>query len=238
MKNFIIFISLIVFSTTTHAELFGNEKFSLRAGLSFNRTEIRTDRFIDNGEVDDGVPEDETITFGFGVVTSVSYRYDDWEFGFASDILFGKIKDITFNYDQSSIRGGGHSRMVSIGPQLKYYTPYSLVNKARFYLGFGPAWSLQTFVFQSAAVTTGNFNNKRRISFENYGGGLFVGLEEILPSKEDHPMFLEVGYSYMHSYRVSVLNADDTAEVVTLNQGDSNDFSGQYLIIRAGFTLF
>lgn len=238
MKNFIIFITLIIYSSSSHADIFSNDKFSLRSGLSFNRIEMRTDRFIDNSDLDDGIPEDETRTFGFGVVTSVSYRFGDWEFGFASDILFGKVKDVTFNYNQNSIRGGGHFRMVSIGPQLKYFTPYSLANKARFYVGLGPAWSLQTFVFKSNAITTGNFNNKRRISFENYGGGLFIGVEEILPSKDEHPMFLEVGFSYMHSYRVSVLNADDTAEVVTLSQGDSNDFSGQYLIIRAGFTLF
>ena len=51
-------------------------------------------------------------------------------------------------------------------------------------------------------------------------------------------MFLEVGYSYMHSYKVSILDATNSAEVITLTEGDSNDFSGQYIIVRAGVALF
>lgn len=237
MKTLILLFIAIIYSGNAYSDVFSNDHFTLRAGFSFNLTEIRTVKFIDNHEIDDGEPEDETKTFGFGLVTSIGYRLGNWEFAFASDVLFGRIKDITFISGQDSIRGGGHFRLVSIGPQIKYFTPYSLFNLATFYVGFGPSWSLQTFVFKDA-TTTGSLSNKRRISFENYGGGLFIGLEEILPSKSQHPMFLEVGYSYMHSYRVSILDAENTADVVTLSQGDSNDFSAQYIIIRAGFTLF
>ncbi|MBY0413408.1 MAG: hypothetical protein K2Q18_04555, partial [Bdellovibrionales bacterium] len=102
---------------------------------------------------------------------------------------------------------------------------------------FGPAWSLQTYVFNHPQ-TTGNFNDKRRVSFENYGGGIFIGLEQILPFKDKHPYFLEIGFSYMHSYKVSILDSSNSAEVITLNEGDSNDFSAQYIIVRAGMTLF
>lgn len=237
MKTLIALIITLLMSSSAFADAFQNDRFTLRAGFSFNLTQIQTDKFIDNREFDDGEPEDETRTFGFGLVTSIGYRIGEWEFAFASDVLFGGFKDITFITGQDSIRGGGHFRLVSIGPQIKYYTPYSLFNRANFYVGFGPSWSLQTFVFRNAQ-TTGSLSDKRRISFENYGGGLFIGLEEILPTKTQHPMFIEVGYSYMHSYKVSILDAENTAEVVTLSQGDSNDFSSQYIIIRAGFTLF
>lgn len=237
MRTFILILTILFSLNTLASETPMNENFILRAGFSFNLTKLKTDRLIDNHESDDGETEDETNTPGFGLVTSVAYRLNNWEFVFASDAVFGSIKDVTFIYDNNSIRGGGHTRLVSLGPQIKYYTPYSLFNKATFYIGFGPAWSLQTFVFKNA-TTTGNFNNKRRISFENYGGGIFIGLEEILPFKENHPMFLEVGYSYMHSYKVSVLDATNTAEVITLSEGDSNEFSAHYIIVRAGFTLF
>jgi hypothetical protein len=76
------------------------------------------------------------------------------------------------------------------------------------------------------------------VSFENYGGSLFIGFEEIKPFKEMHPIFFEVGYSYMHSYKVSILDASNSANVITLSEGDSNDFSGQYIIVRAGMALF
>lgn len=233
----IICLSLLTLSTAS-ADIFSADKFTLRAGLSFHSNQIHTDRLIDNSDLeDDGKPEDETKTIGFGIVTSIAYRWENWEFALGSDILFGRIKDVSFIYDNSSIRGGGHFRLVSIGPQIKYYTPFSLLDFANLYLGFGPSWSLQTFVF-SRAATSGNFNNKKRVSFENYGAGFFVGLEEITSSKNKHPMFLEVGYSYMHSYKVSILDASDSADVITLSEGDSNDFSGQYLIVRAGITLF
>lgn len=238
MKILIAIFLTTFISSNAFADVFSNNNFTLRAGLSFHLNEIRTDRLIDNHETDDdGELEDETKTAGFGFITSVAYRWENWEFAFASDVLFGRIKDVTFIYEENSIRGGGHFRLVSIGPQIKYYTPYSLFNKANFYVGLGPSWSLQTFVF-SRSQTTGNFNNKKRISFENYGGGLFIGIEEIHPFKESHPMFLEVGYSYMHSYKVSVLDSSNSAEVITLNEGDSNDFSAQYIIIRAGIALF
>lgn len=238
MKTLILLLIIFTFSFSAWgSETPLNNNFILRAGFSFKMTQLKTDRLIDNHESDEDGPDDETKTAGFGLATSIAYRWDDWEFTFASDAVFGKFKDITFIYDQNSIRGGGHTRLVSLGPQIKYYTPYSILNKANIYLGFGPAWSLQTFVF-SDARTTGNFNNKRRISFENYGAGVYIGLEEILPFKENHPIFLEVGYNYMHSYKVSVLDATDTAEVTTLTEGDSNEFSAHYIIVRAGFTLF
>ena len=231
-----ILTTLFVMSTS-FAQTLSTDNFTLRAGLSFNLNQIRTDRLIDNHESESDDPEDETKTLGFGVITSVGYRWENWEFALASDVLFGRIKDVTFIYENSSVRGGGHFRLVSIGPQVKYYTPYSIFNHANIYVAFGPSWSLQTFVF-SHPTTTGNFNNKRRVSFENYGGGLFIGFEEIKPFKEGHPIFLEIGYSYMHSYKVSILDSSNSTNVITLSEGDSNDFSGQYIIVRAGISLF
>ena len=233
----LIFIMLIFFTHSLSAATPFENSFTLRGGLSFNLIEMETDRLIDNHESDPGELEDETKTIGYGFVTNVGYRFSDWEFTMNSDVTFGLIKDMTFIYEQNSIRGKGFFRLISIGPQIKYYTPYTLSKYANIYIGAGPAWSLQTFVFRDP-TTTGNFNDKKRISFESYGGGLFIGLEEIVPGKENHPLFLEVGYSYMHSYKVSILDASSTTDVVTLSEGDSNDFSAHYIIIRAGMTFF
>lgn len=239
MKNCLLvtllFLSFSLLAEESKTTMENN--FILRAGFSFNHIQMNTDRLIDNHESEPDDPEDETQTLGFGLVTSIGYRWEDWEFAVGSDVLFGKVSDVTFIDGQNSIRGKGYFRLVSFSPQLKYHTPFAVFNKANVYVGFGPSWSLETFVFRDA-TSTGNFNNKKRISFENYGGGIFIGLEEILPFKQDHPMFLEIGYNYMHSYKVSILDASDTAEVITLSEGDSNDFSAHYIIIRTGFTLF
>lgn len=229
-----LLLSLNAFAETSPSWMDG---FSLKAGLSYTRVEIRTDKLIDNSESSPNDPEDEARTFGLGGITSISYRYDQWELGVASDVLFGTVPDTTFISQGSSIRGKGSFRLVSVGPQIKYYTPYTLLNYANFYVGTGPTWSLQTYVFRHAD-TTGSFSDKRRVSFENIGGGLFIGLEQIQPSKSDYPLFLEIGYSYMHSYKVSILDASKSAEVITLSEGDSNDFSAQYIIVRLGATLF
>lgn len=237
MKKIFILISFFVFSFNARALDSWTDGFTMRAGLSFTMVAMSTDKFIDNTESSPEDPEDEARTFGFGGVTSIHYRLGNYEFGVASDVLFGVIRDATFVSKGSTIRGQGGFRLVSFGPQFKYFTPYNLFNYANFYAGAGPSWSFQTFVFTDS-TTTGNFNGKNRVGFENIGGGIFFGLEQITPSKSDHPMFLEVAYNYMHSYKVSILDASRSADVITLSEGDSNDFSAHYIVIRLGASLF
>lgn len=212
--------------------------FIVRGGLSFLSVFFKTGSLIDNDENDGGEEDhEETNTPGFGFMSSVAYRWNQVELGFGSDVYFGKIEDLTFITDGVSIRGSGHFRVVNLGPTLKYVSPYNLFNKITFYAGIGPNWSLQTFVFTDVE-TTGTFNNKKRVSFENYGGNLFFGVEEIRPYKNDHPTFLEVGYSYMNSYKVSIHDASSQTDVITLSEKNSRKFSGHYFIVRLGAALF
>lgn len=234
---FITFSLLFSLSTYANTAVSWIDNLNLRAGLSFTRVDIKTDKLIDNSKSSANDREDEATTMGFGGFTSFSYRFEQWEFGVASDFVFGNVPDTTFESQGSSIRGNGSFRLVSVGPQFKFYTPYTLLNYANIYIGSGPTWSLQTYVFRHAN-TTGSFSDKRRVSFENIGAGLFIGLEQIQPHKTDYPLFIEVGYSYMHSYKVSILDASNSADVITLSEADSNDFSAQYVIIRMGTTLF
>jgi hypothetical protein len=210
--------------------------FALRAGLSFNHIKFETDKIIDNTEdEDDEKNEVETQSYGFS--TSFAYRFTSWEVGAGSDVFFGKIADTTFINDNSSLRGDGRFRVVTINPFVKYYTPFAPFNRISIYFGMGPSWSLQTFSFKNIQ-STGSFNNKRKITFENYGGSLFIGIEEILPYKEMHPTFLEIGYSYMNSYKVAIIDATKEDDVVTLSEKASREFSGHYIIVRFGITLF
>lgn len=235
MKRCILFI-LIFFSRAISSQTLAENNFSLRAGLSLNNIQFKTDRIIDNTEDEDD-EKNEIKTQSYGFSTSFSYRFSSWELGAASDVFFGGIKDTTFISDNNSLRGSGRFRVVTITPYFKYYTPFSLFNRVNIYGGFGPSWSLQTFVFKNI-ITTGTFNNKSRISFENYGGSLFIGFEEILPYKEMHPTFLEVGYAYMNSYKVAIIDATNRADVVVLSERESRKFSGHYIIARFGVTLF
>lgn len=250
MKNLILLFSLLLFTTSlqaqdqqhlTHLNDTRENNLVLRAGISFLSVFFKTGSLIDNSELDedgDGDDDfDETKTPGYGFTTSVGYRWTQFEIGFGSDVYFGRIKDLTFSTDGRSIRGSGHFRVVNLGPTFKYYSPWALFNKATPYFGAGPNWSLQTFVFSDVKAGSG-FNNKNRVSFENYGGNVFIGFEEITPFKTDHPTYLEIGYSYMNSYKVSINDATINTDVITLSEKNSRKFSGHYFIVRLGTTLF
>ena len=208
-------------------------------------TVINTQKFINYEEEDDDDDEDEEddmedehTSVGLGIYSSISYRFIDWEIGFFSDFLVGPMTKSYFIWKDNSIMGSGHHRMINLGPNFRYHTPFNPFNKANVYVGFGPSWSLQTFVFNDKAITTGDFTSKKRISFENYGGTFFIGLEELVNKKSDRPWFIEFVYSYMHSYKASILDATDSVDVITLSEGDSNDYSAHYFMLRLGITLF
>lgn len=233
-----IFISNSVFANDS---IYNN--FHLRAGGSLNLTIINTQKFINYDDQDDDDDEeedkeDEHKSFGLGIYSSINYRFIDWEFGFFSDFLIGPMTKSYFTWQENSITGSGHHRMINLGPNFRYHTPFNPLNKANLYIGFGPSWSLQTFVFNNKAITTGNFTSKKRISFENYGGTIYLGLEELVNRKNQHPWFIEFVYSYMHSYKASILDATDSVDVITLSEGESNDYSAHYFMIRFGTTVF
>lgn len=242
MKVFILLTALLISPVTRSAVREVNkgmeDNYIIRGGLSFLSVFFKTGSLIDNTEHDEGeVDTDETNTPGYGFTTSVARRWTDFELLFGSDVYFGQIKDLTFISENKSIRGSGHFRVVNLGPTAKYITPLILLNKAQFYVGAGPNWSLQTFVF-SDVVGAGGFNNNNRVSFENYGGNIYFGIEEITPDKSSHPTYLEFGYSYMSSYKVSIHDASKQTDVITLSEKSSRKFSGHYFIIRLGMTLF
>lgn len=213
----------------------------VRAGLSVLSVFFKTGSLIDNHESDDDDKfdddYDETKTVGVGFSTSVAKRWTNFELGFGSDVYFGLIKDLTFSADNHNIRGSGNFRVINLGPTIKYHTPWTIFNLATVYVGGGPNWSLQTFVFTDVKESNG-FNDDTRVSFENYGGNVFFGIEQIKVYKSEHPAFLEFGYSYMNSYEVSINDASKETDVITLNETNSRKFSGHYFIVRLGFTLF
>lgn len=236
----IILMIIFVFTTSLHAQESRENNFVIRAGISFLSVFFKTGSLIDNDE-NEGPGEDddfdETKTPGLGFTTSVAYRFTNLELGFGSDVYFGRMDDLTFSSEGRSIRGEGIFRVVNLSPTIKAYSPFTAFNRVVFYGGVGPNWSLQTFVFDDI-VPGGGFDNKKRVSFENYGGQVFIGVEQIKPTNSDHPAFLEIGYSYMNSYKVSILDATNESDVLTLSERDSRKFSGHYFIVRLGAALF
>lgn len=242
----VIFLTIFFMIHSLHASELSADTMEnnviVRGGLSFLSVFFKTSALIDNHEEDDEDDKfdddfDETKTIGFGFSTSVAKRWTSFELGFGSDVYFGNIKDLTFSSDNHSIRGSGNFRVINLGPTIKYHAPWTIFNLATVYVGGGPNWSLQTFVFTDVIESDG-FNDDTRVSFENYGGNLFFGIEQIKSYKSDHPAYLEFGYSYMNSYEVSINDASKETDVITLSQSSSRKFSGHYFIARLGFILF
>ena len=236
----IIFLSLIFLSTNTLAF---DDQLYLSAGFGFSKGSIKSKYLIQRDDDEDEI-EDETEIPAFGLNSRFGYRNYPVELGFLSDIGFGQAKNIRFNdplnttpnQNGSLIVGDGHYRIVTISPYFKHNLKwsYQVWNP---YLGLGPTWSLSTLVLSN--VSNGaNFNTKKRISFENFGAGIFIGVEEILSEKSMNPTFIELGFTYMASYKVSVIDASDFKEVRTLSSRKARDFQGSFFFLRVGVVLF
>lgn len=224
----IVFNSAIA-SVAEHAT---ENNFNIKAGISIGRVYLKSSLIPTNTK-----REDKTESTGFGFNTSIGYKWNNWELMVGSDVLFGTLKDMTFTVNSKEVTGDGHFRFFTLSPLLRYYTPYTIYNRWNLFVDAGPTWSLHTFIFSNPASDT-DFSNKKRISFENRGGSINIGFEEIVPYKETHPTYFEIGYSYMRSHRIFIADASDFKDVKTLQKGNSKDFYGHYFILRFGITLF
>lgn len=246
MKPFIQFIFIFILSSSLSvmAEEFKpheykssvEDSFSLKGGLSY-ASMVQKSTLLSQFDDEDGERESHSDNEGFGLNTSVGYKWTNWEMLVASDILFGKLEDMTFQVLNQEVRGDGSFRVFSLSPMIRYYTPYTAWNRWSFYTSAGPTWSLHTFIIKNQMNGT-DFDHKKRLSFENRGGSINVGIEEIVPYKETHPAFFEVGYSYMRSHRIFIVDASNFKDAITLKRHASRDFSGHYFIFRFGITLF
>ncbi len=231
-----IFFKLLLLSIILPESVYSYEnQYHLSAGFSLSTASIKS-RYVEQNE--DGELEDETKSNAFGITSRFGHKYTNTEVGFLSDIGFGKVKDVTVKDGQTTlVNGDGHYRHFSLGPYIKQIIDYPIQNKWKLYFGGSPLIGMQTLVISNVRAGE-NFNTKKRISFENIGAGIFLGIEEDLPHKEMHPTFFEVGFSYMVSNKVSIVDASNFKEVKTLSSRKTKELSGTFFFFRLGCILF
>lgn len=223
MKVFFIFY-ILLFSLNVHA--FQND-MALKGGLGLSQATIHA---FDSSE--------DHMT-GFGFNTQFGYRFEKWEVNLASYIYWGKIDDLRFHANNTSVVGSGAFRHVSFGPVFKYLFEWQPIKSWNFYMGAGPSWSMQTVRLQEFQTTTGTFSKDYKLTYISRGGMISFGIEELLPFKEMHPVYLEILYSYKKSKDVSVVDASDFTEVRTISTEETKqDIRGSFIMINAGITLF
>jgi hypothetical protein len=235
MKKFTT-ISLMLFLNFIHSAYAFEDQAFVSAGFGFSYASLKT-KFIEQRE--NGELEDETKTFALGVSTRFAYRRTTREYGIASDVGFGRVKDVTVkNSETTFVQGNGHYRVITINPYIKQNLPFTIGSHWSPYFGGGPAWSLQTLTITELTRGNSSIDNKKRISFENFGASLILGLEENLQYKEMHPTYIEFGYSLMANYQVSVVDATNLSETKLISSRKAKEFYGSFFFVRVGMVLF
>ncbi|MBK26866.1 MAG: hypothetical protein CME70_22885 [Halobacteriovorax sp.] len=220
------FLITLFFIFSTKAFAWQND-MSLKGGLGLSQATIHA------------FDKSEDHMTGFGFNTQFGYRFSKWEINLASYFYWGKIDDLRFRANGTSVVGSGVFRHVSFGPVFKYIFEWQPKKGWHFYAGLGPTWSMQTVKLEQFQASSGDFNSDYKLTYISRGGMLAIGIEELLPFKEMHPVYFEILYSYKKSKDVSLVDASNFAEVRTISTEESEqDIRGSFIMINAGITLF
>lgn len=181
----------------------------------------------------------EDHMFGTGFNTQFGYRFSNWEVNLTSYIYWGKIDNLRFEANQTSVTGSGVFSNINFGPIIKHIFDYQPLHGWNLYLGLGYAYSIQTVKLDDFQSTGGNFNSKYKLNYISRGPTASIGIEELLPFKEMHAVYIELFYSNQKSKRVSVVDTTDFAEVRIITTEESRQsIRGSFFMINAGITLF
>lgn len=220
-------IALFTFLILSQKAFAFQNDMSLKGGLGVSQAQIKA------------IGDTKDYMTGFGFNTQFGYRFTQWEVNLASYIYWGEIDDLQFSATGSTVFGDGTFRHVSFGPIFKYTTNWQPFNGYHFHLGLGPVWSLQTVKLNEFETTAGEFEADYKLSYRSTGGMLVIGVEEILPFKEMHPVYVELLFSYTESSRVYLSDASNFAEVRPISESESEQsIRGHFVMINAGITFF
>jgi hypothetical protein len=176
---------------------------------------------------------------GTGFNTQFGYRFTDWEINLTSYIFWGKIDDLRFEANQASVVGSGVFSNLSFGPIVKKIFEYQPIRGWNLYLGAGYSYALQTVKLKDFQASNGNFTSNYKLTYISRGPTAVLGIEELLPFKEMHAVYVELLYSNQISKKVSVVDTTDFAEVKTITTEESRqNIRGSFFMINAGITLF
>lgn len=216
---------LFLLSTNVHAYRYA---FNLKGGLSQTWATI-------NGR--DGSKDSMR---GTGFNTHFGYRWKYFELSLSSYIYWGEIEELSYKANGETISGEGEFQHVSFGPVLRYqFRGLQPFKNWFFFAGLGPVWSLQTIKMDSFTSSGPKFNRNQKLTFESTGGVLALGIEEDLPYKEMHPVFIEFIYSYKKSRKLSVVDSSNFVETNILSTEEiGQDLSGHFFMLSVGFTVF
>jgi len=177
--------------------------------------------------------------YRFSNVTIKGYNFHRFEINASGNSYWGKINQIQSELDHVSVSGGAVVRTFVIAVYLKYHLATTFKKVWQPYVGLGPSWSQHTLKMKDYQVSKGSFNDNNRIAYLTEGATVVFGIEENLPFREMHPMYMEFTYTFTAAKKVSLLDASNHKEIESLEYTNiDKKIYSHFIMFNMGMTIF
>ena len=234
MIKYLIFTILITFSLTVHPY---EKTVLLRGGATATFGGVKSFDDSDNYFWGGGI--NANAGYRFSNLTIKGYNFNRFEINASGNSYWRKINHIKSELEHVAVDGTAAVRTFVIAVYLKYHfdTLYKKIWQP--YVGLGPSWSQHTLKMKDYQVTKGSFNGNNRIAYLTEGATLVFGIEENLPYKEMHPVFMEFTYTFTAAQKVSLLDASNHKEIESIEYETIDKHVYSHIIMfNMGMTIF
>ena len=226
MRNIILTIFLMTSCFKVNA--YENMRF-LKGGITSSWTKLGT------------IINDEEAIFEIGVSSSFGYKAKSYEFSISSTAQFGRLdEEVNFQTGNNNFIAMGSHKSLVISPIIKKVTHLEPIKNWCFYFGGGPVWGLQSLRLKSFNTPLTELTpDSAKLSYESIGAQLIIGIEENLPYKEMHPVFIEISFMKTDSTKLSLVDTTDYKKTKILaSQSAQNDVDTHTFFLNMGMTIF
>jgi hypothetical protein len=182
--------------------------------------------------------EDHFVTPGINTQVSISFT-NQWHLALQGHIFMGKNDKLEYELNGQRLPGQGSYSSVSFGPVIQYIFEQEIKPTWHYYIKTGPLWSMQSLKLQPFRDNQGVIRSQHKVTYESGGAMIGLGVEEILPYKKLHPVYVELVFKYMQGRKITLVDASDFTEVERVSYDDrETQINGFTLLLNMGITVF
>jgi hypothetical protein len=219
---FIFFLHLL--SLNQFAQAYIND-YALKMSAAYTYTRVS------QIEITDSLP------LGFGISSHIGYKFTDYEINMSSYLNFSKLKAMSIEASNSSIRGDGNFQSVTFGPTFRYYLHSSPTKYGTPYFlgGFHRVIQTMKFGVNNVQIDGGNFNQFHKLTFD--GGGALLGIGLDRNSKKADNYFMEIVYILNKSTKTSEVAGETEVKLIRAEKPRKSVFENTFFI-SIGMSIF
>jgi hypothetical protein len=227
-----ILIALLL-ATISFSALAIENQFLMRIGGIIGHS------FADPGLDDDEYEYQKNKVITGGLTTSFGYVFTKYEFGIASQIHTGSIKDFHLEESGDSLHGDGTVAMENFAFYVKRYTEYYPVKFWRLFFTAAPSITFNTIKLRNFVSTSDAFTHNHKVTMDAAGITMSVGIEENAKLKSSRPNFVRLIYSAHAATAFSIIDATDYTKVESLYESKRTmSLIIHTVLLEVGFVLF